>query len=388
MISYDLWEVGMLRADALSVGSPSHPSDPHPTGIASIGIHLPPLAMEVGELARLRGVDPGKYTHGLGCQEMALCPPGFGVVDLATEAARRALSRWDGDPDQIGLIAVGSESALDMSRPLSAWVADRLGIRGAVRSYEVKHACYGGTLALRQATEWRLSGAARGRVALVIACDVALYAESDPGEPTQGAGAVAMIVNGPEVAVIAPVSYPYSEPAFDFWRPVGESFPRVDGPFSLDCYKRAAERCFQALVAGGDPEAVLGRFAALCFHVPFPKMVRKAVIQVGESFGWDAERVEALYRDKVEPTMGWSRRTGNAYTASLWLSVAEALRGQAEGTEVAAFSYGSGFGAELLVLEAGPAAQAGAWAEDVERDIASRRLVDADEYRRLRACAA
>ena len=59
------------------------------------------------------------------------------------------------------MLAVGTETAVDMSRPLSAWVADRLGLKGAVRSYEVKHACYGGTLALRQAAEWRLSGAAR-----------------------------------------------------------------------------------------------------------------------------------------------------------------------------------------------------------------------------------
>ncbi len=82
-----------------------------------------------------------------------------------------------------------------MSRPLSAWVADKLGLAGAVRSYEVKHACYGATLALRQAVEWKESGAAAGKAALVIAADVALYELEDPGEPTQGAGAVAMVVD-------------------------------------------------------------------------------------------------------------------------------------------------------------------------------------------------
>lgn len=359
---------------------------PHPAaGIASLGLHLPPLAMDVEELARLRGEEPEKYTVGLGCREMALCPPDYGVVELAAEAARRALGRWRGGLDQIGLLAVGTESAVDMSRPLSAWVADRLGLRGAVRSYEVKHACYGGTLALRQAVEWRLSGAARGRAALVVAADVALYAEGDPGEPTQGAGAVAMIVDGPEVAAIATESYPYSEPEFDFWRPVGEDYPRVHGPLSLDCYKRAAERCFGALVGQDDPVAALAHLRALCFHVPFPKMVRKAVYQVGEAFGWTAERIEALFKEKVNPTMLWNRLCGNAYTASLWISVAQALRGLAAGDRLAAFSYGSGFGAELLVLEAGPAARAGAWGEDVERDLAGRRRIGAEEYRRLRS---
>jgi hydroxymethylglutaryl-CoA synthase len=358
------------------------------SGIAALGLALPPLALEVAELARLRGEEPEKYTVGLGCREMALCPPGYGVVDLAVTAARRALARWAGDPTRLGLLAVGSESALDMSRPLSAWVADALGLRGAVRSYEVKHACYGGTLALRQAFEWRLAGVAQGRAALVIAADVALYAEGDPGEPTQGAGAVAMVVDRPEVAALATASYPYSEPAFDFWRPVGEAFPRVDGKFSLDCYKRAAARCFAGLVGEGDARATLAELQALCFHVPFPKMVKKAVVEVGESFGWAPAEAEALFRDKVEPTMGWNRRTGNAYTASLWISVAEALAGRAEGERLAAFSYGSGFGSELFELVAGPAAPLGAWRQDFELDLATRRLVSAEEYRQLRGGSA
>ncbi len=353
-------------------------------GIASIGLHFPPLAMEVGELARLRGQDPNKFIIGLGCNAMSLCPRDFGVVELATEAARRALSRWDGELSDIGLIAIGTETAKDMSRPLSAWVADKLGLRGAVRSYEVKHACYGGTLALRQALEWKLAGGARGKAALVIAADVALYAERDPGEPTQGAGAVAMIVDQADIARIAPVSYPWSEPAFDFWRPVGEEFPRVEGPLSLDCYKRAAANCFRQLVEDRGIEAV-DTMVASCFHVPFPKMVKKAVIEVGERLGWDEAKTTAYFAEQVDPTMEWNRQCGNAYTASLWISVAHALRGLAVGESIGAFSYGSGFGAELLVLEAGPAAARGAWAMDVEADFAARTEVDAAAYESLRS---
>ena len=91
-----------------------------PTGIASIGLHLPPLAMAVEELAALRGQAPEKYTIGLGCSEMSLCPPGYGVVELATEAARRALDRWGGDRDRIGMLAVGTETAVEALLWLSA----------------------------------------------------------------------------------------------------------------------------------------------------------------------------------------------------------------------------------------------------------------------------
>lgn len=357
---------------------------PTPTGIASMGLHLPPLAMRVEDLAELRGEDPQKYLVGLECSEFSLCPPEFGIIDLAAEASRRALSRWDGELSDIGMIVVGTESAVDMSRPLSAFVAERLGLRGHVRSYEVKHACYGGTLALRQALEWRMSGAARGKAALVVAADVALYAPGDPGEPTQGAGAVAFIVDSPDVASIETVSYPYSDPAFDFYRPVGNEYPIVDGKLSLECYRRAAVECFQALCAGEDPEKILHHFEAVCFHVPFPKMVRKTVLRLGEAFGWGAERVNELFKDKVEPTMLWNKLSGNAYTASLWISVARALKGRRTGERIAAFSYGSGFGSELLSLVAGPRAYDGAWAEDIEKDLAARGRVDAEAYKRLR----
>ena len=355
-----------------------------PTGIASIGLNFPPLAMSVEELATLRGQEPEKYTIGLGCSEMSLCPPDYGVVELATEASRRALDRWGGDPERIGMLAVGTETAVDMSRPLSAWVADNLGLKGAVRSYEVKHACYGGTLAVKQAAEWRMSGAAGDQAALVVAADVALYEPGDPGEPTQGAGGVAMVIDEPEVAAIDPVSYPWSEPEFDFWRPVGDSYPSVDGQLSLDCYKRAAQHCFQALVGRREAEAVVSELAAICFHVPFPKMVRKAFDRVGERFGWTAERVETFFKDKVFPTMLWNKVCGNAYTASLWISVARALKGLRRGERIAAFSYGSGFGAELLTLEAGPKAAAGEWEEDVRRDLESRTTIGRGEYEKLR----
>ena len=353
-------------------------------GIASLGLHLPPLAMKLEDLASLRGEDPQKYLVGLGCSEMALCPPRFTVVDLASEAARRALQRWDGDLSDIGLLVVGTESAIDMSRPLSAFVAERLNLRGPIRSYEVKHACYGGTLALRQALEWRLSGAAPGKAALVIAADVALYEPGDPGEPTQGAGAVAFVVDRPEIAHVETISYPWSEPEMDFYRPVGDSFPTVDGKLSLDCYRRAAEECFRALIGGEDPEKILERFEALCFHVPFPKMVRKTVVRMGEVFGWTAEKINELFKEKVEPTMLWNTLSGNAYTASLWISVAQALKGRPLGKRIAAFSYGSGFGSELLSLVAGPRAAEGAWAADIERDLAQRGRIDVDTYVRLR----
>jgi len=353
-------------------------------GIASIGLHFPPLALPIVELAKLRNVDPDKYLIGLGCKEMALCPEDYTVVELATVAAKRALSRWQGENKNIGMIAVGTESAVDMSRPLSAWVAANLGLKGAIRSYEAKHACYGGTLALRQAIEWKLAGIAGQKAALVIAVDEALYEQQDPGEPTQGAGAVAMIIDDPVIAHVEPFSYPWSEPVFDFYRPVGCAYPIVDGKFSLECYCQAVKACYQALINGRDPEKVLAEFHALCFHVPFPKMVKKALASLGKLLNWDEEKINNLFKQKVDPTMDWNRLCGNAYTASLWIAVANTLKNLDQDKRIAAFSYGSGFGSELLTLSAGPAAAQGAWAKDVEEDIKQRHYISAADYQALR----
>ena len=196
-----------------------------------------------------------------------------------------------------------------------------------------------------------------------------------------------MIVEDGAIATIEPVSYPYSEPAFDFWRPVGDAYPLVEGKFSLECYCRAAAECFGAYAVDHGGADAFTPFGALCFHVPFPKMVKKAVKKIGESLELSETLTEALWTDKVEPTMAWNKKMGNAYTASLWFSVAQALAGAGDRTPIGAFSYGSGFGAELLVLRASSLATKGAWRADVEADLAERRVIDADEYTRLRGAA-
>lgn len=352
-------------------------------GIASIGINLPPLYISVEELAKLRGVDPNKFTQGLGCKEIALCSPDYGVAELALKAAQRALSRWNGDKSSIGMIVVGTESALDMSRPLSAWVADKLDLTGNIRSYEVKHACYGGTVGVRQATEWKLAGIYPDKAALVIAADISAYKPGDPGEPTGGAGAVAMIIDKPLIAEVEPLSFPWSKPVFDFWRPVGDLYPSVQGELSLASYKEAAQECFKGLIQNQNIEDVLNQFQAICFHTPFPKMVKKAFYSVCEMYGWNEEKINKYFNEKVEPTMDWNKTTGNSYTASLWFAVAKSLCGLKESQKIAAFSYGSGCGAELLTLQAGPLAEKAEWMQDYQQDIQQRKEVSGDIYTQM-----
>jgi hydroxymethylglutaryl-CoA synthase len=345
-------------------------------GIESIGIKLPSYAIAVKKIAKLNGIPEEKATVGLGCHMVGLCLDQETVVDLAVKSAKRAIEQWDGCLGDIGMIVVGTESSLDEARPLSAWVAEALQLQGAVRSYEVKHACYAGTLALRQAVEWK-AATNSPKCALVIAVDVCLYAPGHPAEVTQGAGAVAMIVGEDKLCSIDLRSYPYSEPCFDFWRPTGHAFPSVDSSKSLNAYLTAAENCFKALFSD-QPDLSLESFNSLCFHVPFPKMIMKAFKHVSSTLNISEFEHSKLLRDKILPFITWNKEIGNAYSASLWLSVAQALDQANAGDKIACFSYGSGFGSELFVITRTNGI--GAWAENVKTDLAKRKEISIEEY--------
>jgi hydroxymethylglutaryl-CoA synthase len=353
-------------------------------GISAIGIAIPQYALPLSEFAKIRAADPVQYTESLGCQVMALCAPHENVVTLASTAAKRAIQNWGGDLDQIGLVVVATETAPDMSRPLSSWLMSDLGLKGNIRSYEVKHACYAGTVAVRQALEWHLSGNAKGKVALVVAADVALYALGHSGEPTQGAGAIAMIIGEPTIAAISPTSYYWSDPQYDFWRPVGKEYPEVNGRLSLTCYINAALRCFAQLA----PQEALGNYLQnyqfICMHVPFPKMVFKAIKRLGEYCGWSAAQILQQYEQKTYSVMQWNQQIGNSYTASLWLSVANALTMTSANQKLLAFSYGSGCGAELLTLQCTASQANSAWEQQLQADLAARQFIDAQFYQAIR----
>jgi hydroxymethylglutaryl-CoA synthase len=108
----------------------------------------------------------------------------------------------------------------------------------ACRTFEAKHACFGGTAGVLAAVDWIASGAARGRVALVVCSDIARYGLGTAGEPTQGAGAVALIISEDPrlVSFEVGVSGSYSKDVDDFWRPLWSKDALVDGPISVGCY--------------------------------------------------------------------------------------------------------------------------------------------------------
>ncbi|MGK2349288.1 hydroxymethylglutaryl-CoA synthase [Actinomyces sp. W5033] len=318
-------------------------------GIDSLEIATPELYLDMTDLAVARGVDPAKFHTGLGQDQMAVAPATTDVVTLAARAAAAVLDRAEeADTASLGLVVVGSESAVDASKAMAVMVHGLLGLPEGVRAFDIREACYAGTAGLMTAVDY--VAAHPGRTALVIASDLARYGLGTGGEPTQGAGAVAMLVRqDPRLLVIDPASTARTQDVYDFWRPEGESVPRVDGHLSNRCYTDM----FARVLAAHQEASGLGLedFAALCFHLPYTKMGRKALAGVLPPEEAEARGLGHLHR-RYDDSLVYSRRVGNCYTASLYLGVASLLDhcDLRAGDRLGLFSYGSGAVGELVTV--------------------------------------
>lgn len=112
------------------------------------------------------------------------------------------LKKYDIDPRSIGRIDVGTETIIDKSKSVKTILMDLFAPSGNtdIEGIDSKNACYGGTAALFNAVNWIESSSWDGRYALVVAGDIAIYAEG-AARPVGGAGAVAMLV-GPNAPLV------------------------------------------------------------------------------------------------------------------------------------------------------------------------------------------
>lgn len=321
-------------------------------GIDSMGLAFPSLYIEMADLAAARGIDPQKFLEGLGTKRMAVPPLDEDTVTLAARACQDALDAGGVDKGDIGMCIVGTETAVDHSKPVAAFVHGLLGLPSACRVFETKHACYGGTAGLMHALDWVRSGSARGKKALVVGADIARYGVGTPGEPTQGAGAVALVVgSAPRLMTIEAFTGVHASDVFDFWRPLGSKDAVVDGHYSVTCYLSSLEAAYRAYRAGHPSTLAVpsDEFAALAYHVPYPKMAKKAHATLRAADGDHAW--QAGFDRLVAPSLVLPSEIGNVYTASLYLALLSTLSCSTfglDGTRLGLFSYGSGSCAEFF----------------------------------------
>jgi len=331
-------------------------------GVSDIAIYIPQFYLPHDELAEARGVPPEKFREGLGNHKMAILPNWEDSVTMAANAAAQLLEKTGTNPQEIHQLVVSTESGVDHSKPVASFVQGLLKISSRCRIYEIKHACYGGTAGIVTSIDWIARNHGTSKKALVIMTDMARYGFGSPGEPTQGAGAIALLMEkNPQLfSVDTRTNGIFSKDVFDFWRPTGHRVPIVDGKYSVACYLEAMEEAISHFRSNvGIPRGrLLEHLDYILYHMPFTGMARKAHRHFvdTEHVDLDTETRQDLYtetfRAKVEPGLLGAREVGNIYTGSVYMGLASLLeteRDRVEGKRVGVFSYGSGCGAEFFL---------------------------------------
>jgi hydroxymethylglutaryl-CoA synthase len=217
---------------------------------------------------------------------------------MAATAVMRLIEQYEIDPREVRFLGFGTESSTDNSAGaviLKGMVDKALKSKGLPtisRSCEVpeyKHACLGGVYAMKGAIRY-LATDGRGSKAIVVCADIAEYARGSSGEPTQGAGAVAMLIE--ENPAIASVDLSRSGSAsdyrgIDFRKPMVrfcgqdrreshqvQDFPLFNGKYSTTCYVDETLHALNDMYAKRNISAIdhLRSLETLFMHRPYRRM--------------------------------------------------------------------------------------------------------------------
>lgn len=296
-------------------------------GIDLINYYVPKTYLDMQTLADARNIDVEKYRRGLGQEKMAVLAPHEDIITMAAEAAGPILE----DKDSIDLVLFATESGVDYSKASSIYLHKLLGLNSNTRVIELKQACYALTSALHLAVD-HVKAHPLKKV-LVVSSDVAWYGFNTPGEVTQGAGAIAMIVSkDPKIAVVND-GVAFTEDVPDFYRPNSMEVPVVDGKFSIGCYNNALKNTL--------PKEKL---ETICFHMPFAKMADKANNTLED---------KKVSEEVINYVKSYSKEIGNIYNGSLYLALLGVLTYAPlkPKEKIGMFSYGSGSIGEFFTLE-------------------------------------
>ncbi|KAJ2930043.1 hypothetical protein H1R20_g7055, partial [Candolleomyces eurysporus] len=365
---------------------------PKDVGVLAMEVYFPRRCVSESDLEVFDGVSKGKYTIGLGQEYMAWPDDREDINSFALNAVSGLLEKYNIDPKSIGRIDVGTETIIDKSKSVKTTLMDLFAEAGNfdIEGIDSKNACYGGTAALFNAINWVESNSWDGRNAIVVAGDIAVYAEG-AARPAGGAGACAILIGPNAPVVFDSIHGTYMANTYDFYKPnLSSEYPEVDGPVSVVTYVAALDAAYSTYkekIARAAKRAQLpvepfslDTVDYAIFHSPYGKQAVKGharmmfndfvtspqdsqyanipdaqtLLALPHAKSLTDKNVEktfvaaskASFAKKTNPGMACSKRLGNMYTASLYGCLASLLS-TVEPTDLlnkrfSLFSFGSG----------------------------------------------
>ena len=398
-------------------------------------------------------MDPDKLQRGLGISQMAMVDTNQDPACMAANACLKIMQKNDLSPNEVGRLYVATESSLDESKAMNSYVIgmleqvygdDSFGHCGGI---ECKFACVSGSYALYDNSNWIRAGEAEGKSAIVVVSDIAKYDLGSSGEYTQGAGAVAMLVNDrPRLLEFDPkVTATSIKNEYDFYRPFGKETPIVHGQYSNLLYLLQVKKALmlykeKALSSGliklKAGETILDYIDFLNMHLPYSNMGKKAMAyllrhewrklprwkKVIEKIGMEepvpkdprgtiesvladsefmtkdheftkkftkTEEFQEAYDSKLASSLIASQMIGNLYTASLYLGFRSTLEFEFQkGTDLEEKrfgfgSYGSGSSAMVFSGVIKPTYKEIVRDMNLESEIGNRVKLSLEEYEEI-----
>ncbi len=265
------------------------------TGISGLAVYLPPYRVDLRAWCKWTGADWDKIRKVVGTG-FRLVGPDQSVYTMAANAVLRLIHNYDVDPGRVRYLALGTESSTDNSAGaviIKGMVDSALQAEGRAplsRHCEVpefKHACLGGVYAMKNALRF-LATDGEDSLAIVVSADKALYSLGSSGEPTQGAGAVAVLLEqNPTIGVLDPAQSGTASDyrGVDFRKPLinrngtGASpefvdIPVFNGKYSTSCYVDEMQRALEDMYTRRDlrPMDYLRSLRAVFMHRPYHRM--------------------------------------------------------------------------------------------------------------------
>jgi hydroxymethylglutaryl-CoA synthase len=265
-------------------------------GVSGFSVYVPPYRVDLHDWCDWTD-SPWDKTCAVIGRSFRMRGPDQSVYTMAATAVMRLIDSYEIDPRRVGFLGLGTESSTDNSAGaviVKGMLDEALRSRGLpplnrhCEVPELKHACLGGIYAMKQGLRY-LALEEEDRCAIVVSADIAEYARGSSGEPTQGAGAVAMLLEADPTLLRIPLNKIGSASAYravDFRKPVMrnlirgklnchfQDLPVFNGKYSTTCYLDETLHALYEMLRrlGSEPADYYRSVAAAFMHRPYHRM--------------------------------------------------------------------------------------------------------------------
>jgi hydroxymethylglutaryl-CoA synthase len=372
------------------------------TGIDAIAFDVAKIHLPIKTLAIARNIEPEKLEKGLGLLKMTLSNLHQDVVVFGANALTKLILYNQINLAEIARIYVGTESAIDSSKPISSFLIALMEQKFGENCLETcdvvdfTFACIGGVDALQNCIDFVTLNP--DKKAIVVTTDMAKYDLNSTGEYTQGAGALAMLVSSnPKIMAFENHWATNTKGVFDFFKPlrsiskaeitghnsnepwfdnleaeieIHKSQPVFDGQYSNQCYMdRTRNAYFSFKKIKNISGNLYNSWTSIVMHLPYAFQGRRMLSEIyaldsetkiisGEESASEyqnklkevskSEDYQKFVTEKLQPAEIASSLIGNLYTGSIFMGLLSTLchfydiNKEISGQKFGFLAYGSG----------------------------------------------